>query len=86
VLQLPDLMIPRRHRDLLLLILNSDKEILVVSQVPDLPLTAPLRNDLHQINRPLAVVVNHLKVVVDVVAFVERENVVNEYAEAPIII
>jgi hypothetical protein len=66
-----DLVVPRLHGDLLLLIFDSDEEILVIWQIPYLSLTASLRDHFHQINWPLAIVVNHLQVVVDIVALRE---------------
>ena len=79
-------MIPRLHSNLLLLVFNSDKEILVIGQIPYLSLTTSFWNNIHQINRPLTVVVYYLEVVEDVVAFVEGEDVVDKHAEATIII
>ena len=77
VLQLLDLVVPRRHRDLLVLVLNPHKEILVIRQVPDPALAAPLGSGFHEIYKALTVIVDHLNIVVDAVTLLERQDVVD---------
>jgi hypothetical protein len=79
-------MMPRLHSYLLLLVFNSDKEILVIGQVPYFSLTTPIWNNSPQVNWPLAIIVNYLDVVENVVAIVKGEDVVDKHAKAPIMI
>ena len=80
--QLLDVVIPRRHRHLLILVLNPDKKVPVLIQVPDLPLTASLRHDIIDIDGPLAITILDLQVPIDSVVLLHCFFIVNEHAEA----
>lgn len=75
-------MIPRGHGNLFILVLNPNKKVSVILQVPNFSLTTSLRYDIIDINRSLAITILNLQIAIYGVTFLHRLLIVNENAKA----